>query len=107
MPRISIETLDADDAAPAERATTVTRRIARRIRRSRRDVAPRRATRSQADDALAALATVTDRDRMIDVAARVCGGAFQGAVLFTVRDQLAFGWKAIGDLPGTRTSSTC
>jgi hypothetical protein len=25
---------------------------------------------------------------------------FEGSVLFTVRDQLAFGWKATGNLPG-------
>jgi hypothetical protein len=94
-----LETLDADDAAPAERATTV------RPHRSTNppivaEVAetPRHAL--AADDALAALATVTDRDAMIDAILGYAAGAFQGAVLFTVRDQLAFGWKAIGDLPG-------
>jgi hypothetical protein len=94
-----LETLDADDAAPAERATTV------RPHRSTNppivaDVveAPRNAL--AADDALAALATVTDRDAMIDALLGYAAGAFQGAVLFTVRDQLAFGWKAVGDLPG-------
>ncbi|HET9991462.1 MAG TPA: hypothetical protein VFQ65_23190 [Kofleriaceae bacterium] len=94
-----LETLDADDAAPAERATTV------RPHRSTNppivaevDAAPRHAL--AADDALAALATVTDRDAMIDALLGYAAGAFQGAVLFTVRDQLAFGWKAVGDLPG-------
>jgi hypothetical protein len=94
-----LETLDADDAAPAERATTV------RPHRSTNppivaDVVetPRHAL--AADDALAALATVTDRDAMIDALLGYAAGAFQGAVLFTVRDQLAFGWKAVGDLPG-------
>jgi hypothetical protein len=94
-----LESLDADDAAPAERATTV------RPHRSTNPPiaanvveAPRSAL--AADDALAALATVTDRDAMIDALLGYAAGAFQGAVLFTVRDQLAFGWKAVGDLPG-------
>jgi len=94
-----LETLDADDAAPAERATTV--------RPHRSTTPPLVATAPAeprhalaADDALAALATVTDRDAMIEALLGYAAGAFQGAVLFTVRDQLAFGWKAVGDLPG-------
>jgi hypothetical protein len=94
-----LETLDADDAAPAERATTV-----RPHRATNPPIAPdvAQAPRNAlaADDALAALATVTDRDAMIDALLGYAAGAFQGAVLFTVRDQLAFGWKAVGDLPG-------
>src|SRR3569623_773567 len=94
-----LESLDADDAAPAERATTVrphrstTPPIAESVTEP-----PRKAL--AADDALAALATVTDRDAMIDALLGYAVGAFRGAVLFTVRDQLAFGWKAVGDLPG-------
>jgi Type II secretion system (T2SS), protein E, N-terminal domain len=95
-----LETLDADDAAPAERATTV---------RPHRSTTPPIAvetpvapdvTAIAADDALAALATVTDRDAMIEALLGYAAGAFEGAVLFTVRDQLAFGWKAVGRLPG-------
>ena len=37
---------------------------------------------------------------MIEVLLGYAAGAFEGAVLFTVRDQMAFGWKAVGDLPG-------
>jgi hypothetical protein len=95
-----LETLDADDAAPAERATTV---------RPHRSTTPPivgdapsgpAPTALAADDALAALATVTDRDAMIEALLGYAAGAFQGAVLFTVRDQMAFGWKATGDFPG-------
>ncbi|HEY6034222.1 MAG TPA: hypothetical protein VIV58_08185 [Kofleriaceae bacterium] len=95
-----LESLDADDAAPAERATTV-----RPHRSTTPPIAPEAVaepprTPLAADDALAALATVTDRDAMIDALLGYAAGAFQGAVLFTVRDQLAFGWKAVGELPG-------
>lgn len=95
-----LESLDADDAAPAERATTV-----RPHRSTTPPIAPEviaepPRTPLAADDALAALATVTDRDAMIDALLGYAAGAFQGAVLFTVRDQLAFGWKAVGELPG-------
>lgn len=95
-----LESLDADDAAPAERATTV-----RPHRSTNPPIAPENVEEAPrkplaADDALAALATVTDRDAMIDALLGYAAGAFQGAVLFTVRDQLAFGWKAVGDLPG-------
>jgi hypothetical protein len=95
-----LETLDADDAAPAERATTV---------RPHRGTNPPLPTDAPAapqpnamavEDALAALATVTDRDAMIEALLGYAAGAFQGAVLFTVRDHMAFGWKAVGDLPG-------
>ncbi|MEP6863130.1 MAG: hypothetical protein ABJE66_21060 [Deltaproteobacteria bacterium] len=94
-----LEPLDADDAAPAERATTVRPHRATNPPIVENVVEPPRNALA-ADDALAALATVTDRDAMIDALLGYAAGAFQGAVLFTVRDQLAFGWKAVGDLPG-------
>ena len=53
----------------------------------------------RADEALAALDTVTDRDRMIDVLLGYATAAFQATVLFTVREQMAFGWKSVGELP--------
>lgn len=93
-----LESLDADAEAPAERATTV---------RPMRSTSPPIAmptepdpTAIAAEDTLAALATVNDRDAMIDALLGYCAGAFEGAVLFTVRDQMAFGWKAVGALPG-------
>ena len=94
-----LESLDADDAAPAERATTVRPHRSTNPPIAANVVEPPRNALA-ADDALAALATVTDRDAMIDALLGYAAGAFQGAVLFTVRDQLAFGWKAVGDLPG-------
>jgi hypothetical protein len=99
-----IETLDADDAENAEAATTV--------RPHRVTLQPPLATPGGsspaiklvpaigADDALTKLATVTDRDAMIEVILGYAAGAFQAGVLFTVRDQMAFGWKAVGEFPG-------
>jgi hypothetical protein len=50
--------------------------------------------------ALAELASITDRNRIIEVLMRFAAYIFEGAVLFAVRDQLAFGWKAFGTFPG-------
>jgi hypothetical protein len=95
-----IETLDADDAAPAEAATQV------RPNRMTSPQMPVIVAESKpiavirADEAIAELGKVNDRDRMIEVLLGYATGAFQAAVLFTVRDQMAFGWKAVGTLPG-------
>ncbi|MFT3695381.1 MAG: hypothetical protein QM831_19765 [Kofleriaceae bacterium] len=96
-----LESLDADAEAPAERATTVRpmRSTSPPIAMSEVPAEPDPAALAT-DDTLAALATVNDRDAMIDALLGYCVGAFEGAVLFTVRDQLAFGWKAVGKLPG-------
>jgi len=95
-----IEALDADEAAPAEAAPTV---------RPHRGTTPppiahqpdnERPQSTTSDNALAELATTTDRNKIIDVLIRFSAGLFEGAVLFTVRDQMAFGWKAFGNFPG-------
>lgn len=88
-----IESLDADDteAAPSvrpQRTTSPTR-------------VPPAGPPISAEDALTELATVTDRDHMIEVLLAYASGTFETAVLFTVRDQLAFGWKAVGNAPGS------
>jgi type II secretion system (T2SS) protein E len=95
-----IETLDADDAAPAEAATHV---------RPHRTTTPpmmavafdtARPAALGGDAAMRELATVTDRNRIVEVLLGFAAGVFDGAVLFTVRDQLALGWKAFGEFPG-------
>lgn len=93
-----LETLDADDAAPAERATSV--RAATHTPLSLEAVPGPEPAPLTAEAALAVLATVTDRDAMVEALLGFARSAFKGAVLFTVRDQLAFGWKAVGELPG-------
>ena len=95
-----IETLDADDEAPAEAATTVRpHRVTSPPMSTTPSTAPEIAPIG-AEDALTALATVTDRDAMIEVLLGFAAGTFEAAVLFTVRDQMAFGWKAVGSFPG-------
>lgn len=93
-----IVTLDADDAAQAEQAplgstsrTTTTERV--------QAVAPPIEPTSGAAT-MAALQTAEDRNQIVGALLGYAAHLFEGAVLFTVRDQLAFGWKATGNLPG-------
>jgi hypothetical protein len=96
-----LETLDADDAAPAEAATQL---------RPHRTTTPPPVIASQPDagrpgaipapQALAELGTLTERNRIIEVMLGHAASIFDVAVLFAVRDQMAFGWKAFGDAPG-------
>lgn len=95
-----IESLDADDAEAAEAAPTVRPHRAASQPRVTSQISPAGPPMS-AEDALTELASVTDRDHMIEVLLAYAAGAFQAAVLFTVREQLAFGWKAVGDVPGS------
>jgi hypothetical protein len=96
-----IDTLDADDAAPAEAAPRATP-----LPPTGPISAPRPATTPPSpipilpDVALRELAKATDRNRIVDVLLGYAAATFDAAVVFTVRDHIAFGWKAIGDLPG-------
>jgi hypothetical protein len=96
-----IDTLDADDAAPAEAAPS-----ALPLTPSAPITAPRAQTMPFAplqltpDVALRELARATDRNRIVDILLGYAVATFDAAVVFAVRDQFAFGWKAIGDLPG-------
>jgi hypothetical protein len=95
-----IDTLDADDAALAEAAPN-----AAPLAPSPPIAAPRPASISihppiAADVALRELARATDRNRIVDVLLGYAAATFDAAVVFTVRDQFAFGSKALGDLPG-------
>jgi hypothetical protein len=95
-----IETLDADATGPAEPAP--------HVRPHRPSFPPSLAPQPVTDNptpiaaeaALAELGTVTDRNRIVEVLLGFSASLFEAAVLFAVRDQLAFGWKAFGDLPG-------
>lgn len=96
-----IETLDADDAAPAEPAPTVRpHRMTSppAIAQSEAIVPP--PTAISATDALGELNSLTERNRIVEVLLGYASGIFPVAVLFAVRDQLAFGWKAVGEFPG-------
>jgi hypothetical protein len=57
-------------------------------------------TAISATDALGELNSLTERNRIVEVLLGYASGIFPVAVLFAVRDQLAFGWKAVGEFPG-------
>ncbi|HEX3762476.1 MAG TPA: hypothetical protein VHW23_27430 [Kofleriaceae bacterium] len=96
-----IDTLDADDAAPAEAAPSAAPLApSAPVTAPRPIVQPFSPSPLPADAALRALAAATDRNHIVDVLLGYAASTFDAAVVFTVRDQFAFGWKAIGDLPG-------
>jgi hypothetical protein len=99
-----LETLDADEAAPAEAAPQV---------RPHRTTTPPPNAQPGAGDAarpgamsvevsLTELATLTDRNRIVEVLLGHAALIFDVSVLFAVRDQMAFGWKAFGSAPGVQ-----
>jgi hypothetical protein len=94
-----IDTLDADDAAPAEAAPTIA--VARAVTAPTMPVvqASIRPDPISADSALRELAVATDRNRIVEILLGYASSTFDASVVFTVRDHLAFGWKAIG-VPG-------
>jgi hypothetical protein len=96
-----IETLDTDDTAPAEAAPLMANAPSRVPSGAAPavDSQPNRKPIS-AEDALAELETTTDRNRIVQVVLGFATGTFDAAVLFAVRDQMAFGWKSTGDFPG-------
>lgn len=53
-----------------------------------------------ADLALRELVGATDRNRIVEILLGYSVATFEAAVVFTVRDNIAFGWKAIGALLG-------
>lgn len=96
-----LESLDADDTAPAEAQTE--------LRPHRTTTPPSFATAPTdqgrpagitAETALAELGTLTERNRIVEVLLAYASSIFDVAVLFAVRDQMAFGWKAFGEVPG-------
>jgi Type II secretion system (T2SS), protein E, N-terminal domain len=96
-----IDTLDADDAAPAEAAPNAAPFQPSAPNATRAPTTPPLAPPPiTADVALRELAMAADRNRIVEVLLGYAASTFDAAVVFTVRDNLAFGWRAIGDLPG-------
>jgi len=95
-----LDTLDADDTAPAETATTLTSPMRRGPTTIPPIIAPTAVTPMQSDVAMRTLATATDRNAIVEALLGFAAAMFQAAVVFTVRDNMAFGWRAIGNLPG-------
>ncbi len=96
-----IDTLDADDAAPAETAPiTKTEPVSPGPARTRSTIPPPLMVHPlSADVAMRELATATDRNRIVEALLGYAASTFESSVVFTVRDNLAFGWKALG-VPG-------
>lgn len=96
-----IDSLDADGEAPAEAAPIAAKPPEPSV--------PATATPAEApatpksipiDVALRELATASDRNRIVEILLGGVASLFEAAVVFTVRDNMAFGWKAMGALPG-------
>jgi len=94
-----IDTLDADEAAPAEAAPNATP-LQPSAPISTRIPVPSAPSPMSADLALRELAQAPDRNRIVEVLLGYASSVFAAAVVFAVRDQLAFGWRAIGEVPG-------
>jgi hypothetical protein len=98
-----IDTLDADDAAPAEAAQKMKAAptiMHTPVPRTRPSTMPPPVAQLPADVALRELATAGDRNRIVDVLLGFLAGTFEASVVFTVRDNMAFGWRAVGNVPG-------
>jgi hypothetical protein len=98
-----IDTLDADADAAAEAAPishAATPRVSTTIAAVDEDGAPLGPPPLIAEAALAELATAEDRKQILDVLLGFAAATFEAAVIFTVRDHLAFGARAIGALAG-------
>lgn len=103
-----IDTLDADEAAPAEAtpisATAIT--AAQAIAAGTAPLTPQPPTAAPPvppmapDVALRELASAADRNRIIEILLGYAASTFEAAVVFNVRDNLAFGGRAIGAMPG-------
>jgi hypothetical protein len=53
-----------------------------------------------AAEVLSELANAGDRNRIVELVLSFAAATFDAAIVFTVRDDLAFGWKYFGDMPG-------
>jgi hypothetical protein len=96
-----IDTLDADDTPPAEAAASL------QPPRTRTGpstippiIAPIAIAPQTGDVVMRLLATATDRNTIVESLLGFAAATFDAAVVFTVRDNMAFGWKAIGNLAG-------
>ncbi|HLL22909.1 MAG TPA: hypothetical protein VK427_12305, partial [Kofleriaceae bacterium] len=98
-----IDTLDADDAAPAEAAPIAKAAptiVHTPVPRAKSSTLPPSVAILSADVALRELAAAADRNRIVDVLLGYLAATFEASVVFTVRDNMAFGWKAVGNVPG-------
>jgi hypothetical protein len=95
-----IDTLDADDTAAAEATENATPLLPSTPTLTRLSIPQFAPSPISADFALRELAKATDRNRIVEVMLGYAASIFDAAVVFAVRDNFAFGWRAIGDVPG-------
>ncbi len=95
-----LDSLEADGTAAAE-AAPVTHAEVRGPVTEEPIVASIAVAPMPSDRVMHALATATDRNHIGEALLDYAAATFDAAVVFTVRDHMAFGWKAIGNLPGS------
>lgn len=101
-----IDALEADDTAAAEATPISTTPITQAAADTGTPlaapvpVATPSITPITPDAALRELATATDRNRIVEILLGYAASTFESSIVFNVRDNLAFGWKAIGNFPG-------
>jgi hypothetical protein len=89
-----LDTLDADTAAVATTAPPAP------SQRPKSSTLPPPIAALDTKDAIAALANADDRNQIAGILLRFASKIFEASVLFTVRDNFGFGWKASGAVPG-------
>ncbi|HSK00229.1 MAG TPA: hypothetical protein VK932_03270, partial [Kofleriaceae bacterium] len=95
-----IITLEAESEASAEAVPLAAKLEPSGPTVTRHPTAPPAPQPVSPDLALRELAQAADRNRIVEILLGYSAATFEAAVVFTVRDNMAFGWKAIGALPG-------
>jgi hypothetical protein len=95
-----IITLEAESEASAEAVPIVANLQPSAPTVSRLPTSPLVPLPISPDLALRELAAAADRNRIVEILLGYAVATFDAAVVFTVRDHLAFGWRAIGALLG-------
>jgi hypothetical protein len=95
-----IDSLDADAEAAAEAAPIAESPHSPSAPILTRTTQPVMPPAMSADVAMRELSTAADRTRIVEVLLGFAQTTFDAAVVFNVRDNIAFGWKAIGAVPG-------
>jgi hypothetical protein len=96
-----IDSLDADDTAAAEAKPIAETTRVPIVSGAMPVLTPPPLVESlDAEAALTALATANDRNRIVEVLLGFLQSSFDAGLVFTVRDHMAFGWKATGAVPG-------
>jgi hypothetical protein len=95
-----IITLEAEEEASAEAVPMVAKLELSAPTVARLPTSPLVLPPVSADLALRELASAANRNRIVEILLGYSVATFEAAVVFTVRDNMAFGWKAIGALLG-------